>query len=321
MLFSIIIPVYNAEAYLDECIESILKQTYSDFELILVDDGSKDSSPAMLDGYAACDDRVRVIHKPNGGQSTARNAGLAIATGEYIAHLDSDDFFLHDRVLTEIAEACAASPDIVAFKYKKYFDSTGEYGTCAYSFADIPTDRFNRTVRCLVEKDAFFCSAWSKVVRHSILRDHNIRFDEHSRCEDMDWYFNVILHSRTMALVDDVMVGYRQRSNSVTASGSVKTIDQFLTFFDVWTPRVDALQDEELREALRSALAKLFVNLMISYNAQADPTKKTRLKKLTHYAGLLKYNLNPRVRKIRSLQRLIGFRATMLALRVAVKMR
>lgn len=321
MLLSIIIPVYNAEKYLDECVESILRQTYTDYELILVDDGSKDKSPAMLDGYAARDPRVHVIHKPNGGQSTARNAGLAIATGDYIAHLDSDDFFLHDRVLAEIAEACTDGVDIVAFKYKKYFDDTGAYGADTPSLADIPTDDYSTVITRLVEIDAFFCSAWSKVVRHDILRAGGIRFDESSRCEDMDWYFRVVCQSRSMKLVDDVMVGYRQRSNSVTASGSVRTLDNFLSFFDAWHPRVEALEDERLRVALLSALAKLLVNLMIVYASLPDPQKKSRYTALKSHAALLSHDRNPRVKKIRSTQRLVGFGGVMLALRVAIKLR
>ncbi len=321
MRFSIIIPVYNAEAYLDECVNSILTQTFGDYELILVDDGSRDNSPAMLDGYAARDSRVRVIHKPNGGQSTARNAGLAIATGEYIAHLDSDDFYLHDRVLEQVAEACTAGVDIVAFKYKKYFDATGAYGTCAYTYADIPTDSYPSTLRALVARDAFFCSAWSKVVRRDILMDQSIRFDETSRCEDMDWYFRVVTSSRSMALVDDVMVGYRQRGNSVTSTGSVRTIDQFLHFFDVWVPRVQAIEETALREILQAALAKLLVNLMISYCSLSDPDKKSRLPAMRAYAGLLRHNLNPRVKKIRLAQRFLGFRGTMAILGIAVRAR
>ena len=89
---SIIVPVYNSEKYLDACIDSILSQSFRDFELILVDDGSKDSSAQICDEYASQDTRVRVIHKANGGVSAARNDGLDIAKGEYITFIDSDDW-------------------------------------------------------------------------------------------------------------------------------------------------------------------------------------------------------------------------------------
>lgn len=93
---SIIVPVYNVEKYLEKCVRSILAQTFTDFELILVDDGSPDSSGAMCDQFAEQDQRVKVIHKENGGLSDARNAGIEIATGEYLGFVDSDDYIADD---------------------------------------------------------------------------------------------------------------------------------------------------------------------------------------------------------------------------------
>ena len=101
-LISVIIPVYNVEQYLAECIDSVLASTYSNLEIILVDDGSPDNSPAICDAYAAKDKRIKVIHQSNGGLCTARNAGLRIATGTYIAFVDSDDIvspFLYEKMI------------------------------------------------------------------------------------------------------------------------------------------------------------------------------------------------------------------------------
>ena len=99
MLFSIIVPVYKVEDYIEKCIDSILLQSYTDFELILIDDGSPDKCPLICDQYKERDSRVKVIHKQNGGLSSARNAGLKVAKGEYILFLDSDDFFISGNVL------------------------------------------------------------------------------------------------------------------------------------------------------------------------------------------------------------------------------
>ena len=95
---SVIVPVYNAEKYLHRCIDSVLAQTYKDFELLLIDDGSKDSSGTICDEYAAQDARVKVFHKENGGVSSARNVGLDHARGEWIMHLDGDDWIEHDML-------------------------------------------------------------------------------------------------------------------------------------------------------------------------------------------------------------------------------
>lgn len=90
-MISVIIPVYKVEQYLDECVESVVRQTYTDLEVILVDDGSPDGCPALCDRWAKKDSRIKVVHKKNGGLSSARNAGLAVARGEYIGFVDSDD--------------------------------------------------------------------------------------------------------------------------------------------------------------------------------------------------------------------------------------
>ena len=92
LMISVIVPVYKVEPYLRRCVDSILAQSYTNLEIILVDDGSPDNCPAICDKYAEKDDRVRVIHKPNGGLSDARNYGMAVATGEYVMFVDSDDW-------------------------------------------------------------------------------------------------------------------------------------------------------------------------------------------------------------------------------------
>lgn len=97
-LISVVVPIYNVQQYLEKCIDSIIAQTYTNIEIILVDDGSKDGCPAICDEYAKKDDRIRVIHKPNGGLSSARNAGIEIATGEYISFVDSDDYISEDMI-------------------------------------------------------------------------------------------------------------------------------------------------------------------------------------------------------------------------------
>ena len=106
MRFSIVIPIYKVEKYLRPCIDSVLQQTFRDFELILVDDGSPDSCPQICDEYAAKDARVKVVHKINGGQASARNAGLEVAQGDYVCYVDSDDYLIDNKVLERLLEKC-----------------------------------------------------------------------------------------------------------------------------------------------------------------------------------------------------------------------
>ena len=123
-LFSIIIPVYNVERYLNKCIESVVKQTYKNFEIILVDDGSPDSCPRICDEWAKKDDRIVVIHKGNGGLSSARNAGIKRAKGQYIGFIDSDDYWTESNFLEKIKDIVTEnSVDVILFEYKEVDES------------------------------------------------------------------------------------------------------------------------------------------------------------------------------------------------------
>lgn len=118
MFFSVIVPVYNVEKYLPECIESVLNQTYRDFELILVDDGSPDGCPEICDSYQSKDCRIKVIHKSNGGLASARRAGIRVAEGEYVFNLDSDDWMEEDALETAHQIICDTGCEMVSFSYR-----------------------------------------------------------------------------------------------------------------------------------------------------------------------------------------------------------
>lgn len=116
-LVTVIIPVYNVEQYLNKCIESVRGQTYKNLEIILIDDGSPDRCPQICDEYAEIDNRIRVIHKKNGGQGSARNRALDICSGEYIAFLDSDDYWDENYVVSLMEEFADSEIDIVVCNY------------------------------------------------------------------------------------------------------------------------------------------------------------------------------------------------------------
>ena len=122
MIYSVIVPIYKVEKYLEKCITSILNQSFTDFELILVDDGSPDSCPQICDNFASKDSRVRVIHKKNGGLVSARNIGIQAAKGDYICYVDGDDW-IHKDMLSEIYKASIQkySPDMIIFGIVKLF--------------------------------------------------------------------------------------------------------------------------------------------------------------------------------------------------------
>mgnify|MGYP002514978694 CR=1 FL=1 len=132
-LISVIVPVYKVEQYLHQCVDSILNQTYRNLEVILVDDGSPDGCPAICNVYAEKDERVRVIHKVNGGLSDARNAGMAVMNGEYLSFVDSDDLLPVDAVETLLKIAVEEDADLVLGGYNRFEDMPADasfFGGC-----------------------------------------------------------------------------------------------------------------------------------------------------------------------------------------------
>lgn len=318
MLFSVIVPVYNVEQYLAACVESVLSQTFADFELILVDDGSKDASGALCDAYAAKDSRVRVIHKENGGQSTARNAGVDAARGEYIFFLDSDDFIRDTGFFAEVRAAIEENTDIVVYRYVKHYENRVD--ECGISLAGIFTASKDEFLRELVRRDAFFCSCWSKCTRAALLKENGIRFNPALSCEDMDWYYSVVSVAEHFKVIDKPYIAYRQRENSVTSTFKLKSVTDYIYTLDVWSKRFAAIADEKQREVLLASLAKLYCNLLITYARHAGELRAQR-KEIFSFRALLRYDLNPRTKMIARFARLVGIRLTCTLLKIMDKIR
>lgn len=176
---SVIVPVYNAEKYLQECVDSILNQTIKDIEVILVDDGSTDTSPVICDRYAEQDSRVKVIHKPNGRASSARNAGIRAAVGEYIAFVDSDDWIspnMYELMLDQGADVCLC--DYERFQGKQVFPFTqpnvlGGF----YDKAQMRDKIYPHLVMDGVEYPITI-SNWALLIRRSVIADNGLFYRE-----------------------------------------------------------------------------------------------------------------------------------------------
>ena len=319
MFFSVIVPVYNVEKYLSECIESVLMQTFSDFELLLVDDGSKDDSGKICDQYEAKDNRIKVIHKENGGQSTARNCGVKEAQGQYVIFLDSDDFIASNHFFADIKANLQNDEDIVIFRYCKYYNEN-KIDDCNISLASISFQDKGELFAELVKRDAFFCSCWSKCIALKILKKNNVMFDENMRCEDMDWYYSVLQYAQTFAVIDQPYIQYRQRENSVTTGVSVKNIRDYCYTINKWNKVFSQMPEGMEKNALMSSLAKLYCNLLISYARNYKKLKECK-KEIFSFKPLLRYTMNPRTRMIRKFSKYFGLNITCFALRILDKKR
>ena len=215
---SIIIPVYNCEPYLRECIDSALSQSFADLELILVDDESPDGSGAIIDDYAARDARVLAIHQKNGGQSAARNAGLEAASGRYIYLLDSDDV-MDPSLLETIIPKMDAGYDMVAFGARTFPDREEllpaqeetelllESEEARYAFLAGPFRR--RTIRWEV---------WNRLYRRDVIERWNVCFPADRRAYPEDMFFNLcyLAHISRILCIPDILYSYRKRPGSIT---------------------------------------------------------------------------------------------------------
>lgn len=320
---SIVIPVYNVEAYLDECIQSILAQSYEQYEVILVNDGSTDRSGSICDGYAQQDSRIHVIHKTNSGLSDTRNVGTQQARGEYIVYIDSDDYICDPNFLRKINEKANAGFDVICYRFKKYFEDKKIFRECTYTCPNIDkigtvTGRINE----MVIRDAFYCSAWSKAIRHNIIKDYAIQFEKGLLGEDQEWYYHVLTKIQSITYIDEAMLVYRQRANSITSSWKIKNLTDCIYVVNKWYNQIPKEEiEDDYKEALLNSVAKLYCNLLIAYTCFRDPEKKKYEFELQKMQELLKYDINPRVRVFYKVYRLIGFHGLMCALKFICKLR
>lgn len=221
-IISVIVPVYKVERYLDRCVQSIVDQTYTNLEIILVDDGSPDNCPAMCDAWAEKDNRIKVIHKANGGLSDARNAGLAVATGEYISFVDSDDWTapeMLERLLNAMQED---KSDIAACAVEMVWgDNTPS------QFLTVQTNCvLNRleAQKALLEESLLKQPVWYKLYRHETIRE--IPFEVNKFHEDVFWSYQAIGNASRVSLIDYVGYFYTQRTGSIMgANYSLKRLD------------------------------------------------------------------------------------------------
>lgn len=211
---SIIVPVYNVEKYLDRCIESILTQTFTDFELILIDDGSPDNCPEMCDNWAEKDNRIVVIHKENGGVSSARNAGLYISKGNYIGFVDPDDV-ISPVMYENLYNSCISTSSDMAICNFEEFEDTFEYDEKlaeynVYSRNEVLTMAF-------VPKARVLGNVWNKLYKKSII--DNITFDETlTNGEDTKFSFYVAFNSKSIVIIDNIYYMYYVRSDGAANS-------------------------------------------------------------------------------------------------------
>lgn len=213
-LISVIVPVYNVEGYLWRCVNSLLQQTYSNLEIILVDDGSTDNCPSLCDEFAKQDKRIKVIHKANGGLSDARNAGMKVMSGDYVSFIDSDDWVnIHFyEVLTDVMkkEDC----DIVQCEREILHGEKGEFSSAVTEY-NVETYDAQNALELLIDEEKFKQVVWNKLYKRENIC---LEFRKGMINEDEFWTYKVFGEAEKVAYIDAPMYYYFQREGSIINS-------------------------------------------------------------------------------------------------------
>lgn len=289
MRFSIIVPVYKVEAFLTKCIQSIVGQSYSDIEVILVDDGSPDKCPEMCDEWAKKDSRIKVVHKKNGGLSDARNAGLNVATGDFIIFIDSDDYWCENDLLEKISKRYQMfKEDIILFGCKIVKeDGTEEITRSNYDILLMNHHDKSLTLNTLFTQNNLPGSAWIFAVRKCLIDAHNLRFKVGVTSEDFEWIISTLVAANAIGAIEGVQYAYIRRSNSITTHASysaVKGAENAFKRYEELGKRVPALD---------KYIARIYLLSLMTYN---QLSKEDRLKSAPifrkHIKTLKSANLN-----------------------------
>ncbi len=258
---SIIIPVYNAEKTVRKCIDSILTQEFEDFELILINDGSKDSSAAILDEYAAKDVRIRVIHKANSGVSATRNLGLKEAKGKYIQFLDADDWLTPDstKILYRAMEESACDMVVAGF-YRVVGDRVGRKSSidadCVLSLKEYSEQMMENPA------DYYYGVLWNKLYRSDLIRQYDIHMDESlSFCEDFVFNLDYLIHTEKIRALNVPVYYYVKTEGGLVSKNlnPVRLVQMKLNVFTYYSKFFKDVLDEKQYQADRASIAGFLI--------------------------------------------------------------
>lgn len=302
-LYSIVIAVYQIEDYIRNCIDSILMQDFKDYEIILVDDGSKDKSGEICDFYSDKYNNIITIHQENAGLSQARNNGIRLAKGEYCVLVDGDDF-LQDKGLANLAEAICKYdyPDIILNRRISYKPATGEYLECKYKYDEKYCKLYNscEIYNYIYTLPQFLGTAWIVVTKISYLLSQNLFFVPGLLHEDEEWFPKTVLNAETIGFNNEPFYCYREeRAGSIKASHNIKRSFDIIKIIDIMQSWINEEKYTlESRKALMSRSSQLMIHLLLHLKQYADNTEYSSLKKQIKQRAIILWKSDNRKRKL-----------------------
>lgn len=326
MKFSVIIPVYNSTKYVTESVKTITNQTFTDYELLLVDDGSTDNSGEICDKLAASDSRIKVIHKKNGGTSDARNCGLDNAQGEYIMFMDNDDMWNGVDGLAEIAALLDESkPDFLTFPIRILHHDTGsiedELPNIPKRSEFLENTTYADRLSFLISTGVMCSAVWCKVIKHSLITENSIRFPLHMRNEDTDVTADLLRCASSIDYYDKPFYIYRV-GHTYAQTSKLPQYNEVHDLYNILNKHISALntvEDVQRKNAVFSFLAYPFAVWMGQIKFVNDERIKTDVNNLKKYTWIMEFSNNKSVKYARIAYKLLGFNLACKLLNIYIK--
>ena len=311
-MFSIIIPIYNGQTYLDKCIQSILDQTYRDYEIILVDDGSTDQSRQLAARLEESIDVLTCIHTEHRGAGVARNVGLDHAVGDYILFMDVDDYWLDQSLLETLhGRIRQHATDIYMYQMlkvteegeilEKYRKERFFHDQMVLGIKDVYQD--------LVRSGQVLASCCNKCIRRELLEQHGIRFLEDVYAEDIDWVIQLFSYGKTICLLNIDAYAYVQH-RYISRSNVKEAPNDIVKMIGSWSDRLRTKKLPHAR-AVAGLIAFEYGICMGNYQYLSPTSRKI----MREHEYILKYGLDRKTRLIYRFYRICGFRLTCRAIR------
>lgn len=324
MKISVVIPVYNSSKYLMDCIESIRRQSYANWEIVLVDDGSSDGSEQLCDKYVESDERIICIHQKNAGTSAARNTGMKASSGDYIMFMDNDDYWNETTCLdTIVMQLQNSNADVLLFGTIDYWENKNAYvyPKTQCTRGEIVGQKPEVALERLIKKGLLYRAVWSKAIKREIIFDNEIWFPTGMRNEDSEWTARLMLCAKSYDWMEQPFYIYRKGHTGAQTS-KPNTYRTVLDLKDIIIKYYEILENDktewtdELKSVCKSYFAYLYSVWMAEAEMVGEQQIKEDIKEMKKYANLLEYDLDSNVKLVRRVYRILGYDLTAKILKI-----
>lgn len=324
MLFSIIVPVYNVEKYLAECVNSILSQDFQEYEIILVDDGSKDSSGKICDFLEKNNECVKVIHKKNGGLSDARNCGVKIASGDYLLFIDSDDYIsMNSLKIIEKTINKFNLPDIICLECVKIYEDSSTIVPMNDGIdSSINGLQGDNLYQYLANLNKFPASACTKAINRNFFIKNNLFFEVGKLSEDLEWGMRLFMSAKKIVYCSVPYYNYRQaRNGSISTTASENNMFHIIDTIKKGCRLAEEANLESQKKMIYSFVEYIYRLLILGYSEISKENKKKYKDILKEYKYVLGTRNDKRSIMIRVAYNLLGIEFTSILLKKYISFR